>query len=94
MTRKQDPGLWWHRTLQWAATGMVAALLGIISYFAVKWDGNMDRSAIMNAKMESVPDDLKEIGRDVNSINERMGRLDERVKKIEDSNWWKRQVKN
>ena len=92
MTRKQDPGQWWHRTLQWAVTAMVGVVMSIVGYVAVKWDKSADSVLVIGSKVDAMAADISEMRKNADRTSEATVRLDERMKKIEGSKWWKRQV--
>ena len=92
MTRKQDPGLWWHRTLQWAVTTMVGILIAIGGYMMTKWDAHIEEFSVAIAKMDGIPNDVKEIRKDVGEIREDVSAIKEWKGQVEGTAWWKRQV--
>lgn len=99
MTRNEDPGLWWHRKLQWMMAGTVTIGLSVLGYIAVKWDKSADAVIIMSTNIANMSDDIKDMRddgkqtkEDIKAVRKDFSDLktttDARLNELEKSEWW------
>lgn len=100
MTRKEDPGLWWHRKLQWMMAAIFTVGLSVVGYIAVKWDKSADAVITMGANISDMKENIqdirdggKETQQDMEAVRNDVSALktttDARLKELEKSEWWR-----